>query len=162
MRQDEAGSRFHRHGTIWPSSLPRFDYLSGNVAGGARIGSPTSGAGSGWQYSAGGHRRRPERGTHRARQRLAAQPRQRISRGGRHRRRRSLQFSDNRTGRYTATASAPGMAEATQSGLELHVGGSMQLQFRLRPAGHAENIKVIAPPTILDPDSGEVSQVIDE
>ena len=65
-------------------------------------------------------------------------------------------------GRYTATASAPGMADATQSGLELHVGGSMQLQFRLRPAGRAENITVIAPPVITDPDSGEVSQVIDE
>src|SRR5271165_2299965 len=65
-------------------------------------------------------------------------------------------------GRYTVTASAPGMADATQSGLELHVGGSMQLQFRLRPAGRAENITVIAPPAILDPDSGEVSQVIDE
>jgi len=65
-------------------------------------------------------------------------------------------------GRYTATASAPGMAEATQSGLELYVGGSMQLQFRLRLAGHAENLTVIAPPAILDPDSGEVFQVIDE
>ncbi len=65
-------------------------------------------------------------------------------------------------GHYTVTASAPGMAGATQSGLELHVGGSMQLQFRLRPAGHAETITVLAPPTMLDPDSGEVSQVIDE
>ena len=65
-------------------------------------------------------------------------------------------------GSYTVTASSPGMADATQAGLELHVGGSMQLQFRLRPAGHAETITVLAPPTILDPDSGEVSQVIDE
>lgn len=65
-------------------------------------------------------------------------------------------------GRYTVTASAPGMADATQAGLELHVGGSMQLQLRLRPAGRAENITVIAAPAILDPDSGEVSQVIDE
>jgi hypothetical protein len=65
-------------------------------------------------------------------------------------------------GRYTATASAPGMAVATQSGLELHVGGSMQVQFRLRPAGRAESIMVVAPPALIDPDSGEVSQVIDE
>ncbi len=65
-------------------------------------------------------------------------------------------------GSYTVTVSAPDMADATQSGLELHVGGSMQLQFRLRPTGHAETITVLAPPTVLDPDSGEVSQVIDE
>jgi outer membrane receptor protein involved in Fe transport len=65
-------------------------------------------------------------------------------------------------GRYTATASAAGMALATQSGLELHVGGSMQVQFRLRPAGRAESITVVAPPALIDPDSGEVSQVIDE
>jgi len=65
-------------------------------------------------------------------------------------------------GRYTATATAPGMAVATQAGLELHVGGSMQVQFRLRLAGHAESITVVAPPAVIDPDSGEVSQVIDE
>ena len=65
-------------------------------------------------------------------------------------------------GRYTVAASAPGMAVATQSGLELHVGGSMQVQLRLRPAGRAENITVVAPPALIDPDSGEVSQVIDE
>ena len=65
-------------------------------------------------------------------------------------------------GRYAITASAPGMANFTQSGLELHVGGSMQLQLRLRPAGRAENITVVAPPAVIDPDSGEVSQVIDE
>src|SRR5271165_6564714 len=65
-------------------------------------------------------------------------------------------------GRYTVTASAPGMALASQSGLELHVGGSMQVQFRLRPAGRAESVTVIAPPAIIDPESGEVSQVIDE
>src|SRR5664279_2970113 len=65
-------------------------------------------------------------------------------------------------GRYTVTASAPGMAAASQSGLELHVGGSMQLQLRLRPAGRAEHITVVAPPALIDPDSGEGSQVIDE
>jgi outer membrane receptor protein involved in Fe transport len=65
-------------------------------------------------------------------------------------------------GRYTVTASAPGMAVATQSGLELHVGGSMQLQLRLRPAGRSEHITVVAPPALVDPDSGEVSQLIDE
>jgi hypothetical protein len=65
-------------------------------------------------------------------------------------------------GRYTLAASAPGMAVATQAGLELHVGGSMQLQLRLRPAGRAESITVVAPPALIDPDSGEVSQVIDE
>jgi hypothetical protein len=65
-------------------------------------------------------------------------------------------------GRYTVEASAPGMADATQSGLELHVGGSMQVQLRLRPAGRAENITVLAPPALIDPESGELSQVIDE
>ena len=64
--------------------------------------------------------------------------------------------------RYTVTASAQGMSQVTQSGLELHVGGSMQLQLRLRPAGRAEHITVVAPPVLIDPDSGEVSQVIDE
>ena len=65
-------------------------------------------------------------------------------------------------GRYTVITSAPGMAITSQAGLELHVGGSMQLQFRLRPAGRAENVTVVAPPAIVDPDSGEVSQIIDE
>jgi hypothetical protein len=65
-------------------------------------------------------------------------------------------------GRYTVAASAPDMAVSSQSGLELHVGGSMQLQFRLHPAGHAENITVVAPPALIDPESGEVSQLIDE
>jgi hypothetical protein len=65
-------------------------------------------------------------------------------------------------GSYTVAASATGMAIATQSGLELHVGGSMQVQLRLRPAGRAESITVVAPPVLIDPDSGEVSQVIDE
>jgi hypothetical protein len=65
-------------------------------------------------------------------------------------------------GRYSVAASAPGMALATQTGLELHVGGSMQVQLRLRPAGRAEKITVVAPPALVDPDSGEVSQVIDE
>src|SRR5664279_4263294 len=65
-------------------------------------------------------------------------------------------------GRYTVAASATGMAVATQAGLELHVGGSMQLQLRLRPAGRAESITVVAPPALIDPESGEVSQVIAE
>jgi hypothetical protein len=64
-------------------------------------------------------------------------------------------------GRYAITASASGMADFTQAGLELHVGGSMQLQLKLRPAGRVEVITVVAPP-VIDPDSGEVSQVIDE
>jgi Carboxypeptidase regulatory-like domain/TonB dependent receptor-like, beta-barrel len=64
-------------------------------------------------------------------------------------------------GAYAATVSAPGMATATQSGLKLHVGGSFQLQFRLRPEGRAEIVTVVAPPPIRDPESGEVSQIID-
>ena len=65
-------------------------------------------------------------------------------------------------GLYAVTVSAPGMAEATQTGLPLHVGGSMQLEFRLRPAGPSENITVVAPPPIVDPESGQVSQIIDQ
>jgi hypothetical protein len=38
----------------------------------------------------------------------------------------------------------------------------MQLQLRMRPAGRAENITLVAPPPVIDPDSGEVSQMIDE
>jgi hypothetical protein len=64
-------------------------------------------------------------------------------------------------GSYGVTVSAPGMANAKQSGLRLHVGGSFQLQFRLRPQSQAENITVIASPPVLDPESGEVSQLID-
>ena len=73
-----------------------------------------------------------------------------------------FRFAMLQPGRYTVTASAPGMAEASQSGLELHVGGSMQLQFRLRPAGRAENITVVAAQPVVDPESGEVSQLIDQ
>ena len=63
-------------------------------------------------------------------------------------------------GNYGVAVSAPGMATATQSGLRLHVGGSFQL-LRLRPEGHAENITVVAATPIFDPESGEVSQLID-
>src|SRR3974390_3239172 len=65
-------------------------------------------------------------------------------------------------GQYNITVSAPAMADASQTGLQLHVGGSTQLQFRLRPAGRAEKITVTAPPPINDPESGEVSQLIDQ
>jgi hypothetical protein len=65
-------------------------------------------------------------------------------------------------GRYTVTASAPGMAETSQSGLQLHVGGSMQLRLRLRLQGPSEKITVEAPPPVTDPESGEVSQIIDQ
>ena len=65
-------------------------------------------------------------------------------------------------GTYSITVSFSGMANATQSGLKLHVGGSFQLQFRLRPQVHAENITVVAPQPLLDPESGEVSQIIDQ
>ena len=65
-------------------------------------------------------------------------------------------------GTYAVSVSAPGMASATQEGLMLHVGGSFQLQFRLRPQGHAENVTVVAPPPVHDPESGEVSQIIDQ
>jgi carboxypeptidase family protein len=64
-------------------------------------------------------------------------------------------------GNYAVVVSATGMAPAAQSGLKLHVGGSFQLQFRMRPQGHSENITVVAPTPILDPESGEVSQLID-
>jgi hypothetical protein len=65
-------------------------------------------------------------------------------------------------GRYAVTVSAPGMAEVSQAGFDLHVGGSMQLQFRLHPARRAESITVTAPPPLVDPQSGEVSQLIDQ
>jgi hypothetical protein len=65
-------------------------------------------------------------------------------------------------GLYVVAISASGMTEAMQSGLQLHVGGSMQLEFRLRPAGPSENITVVASAPIVDPESGQVSQIIDE
>jgi hypothetical protein len=65
-------------------------------------------------------------------------------------------------GRYSVAASAPGMASFTQTGLELHVGGSMHIQLRLRPVAREERITVVASPAIIDPESGEVSQVIDQ
>src|SRR5271167_1384839 len=64
-------------------------------------------------------------------------------------------------GTYAVTVSSQGMADATQAGLKLHVGGSFQVQFRLRPQGRAESITVLAPAPVLDPESGEVSQIID-
>ena len=65
-------------------------------------------------------------------------------------------------GRYRVTASAAGMGETSQSGLQLHVGGSMQIELRLRPQGRPENITVVAPPPVTDAESGEVSQIIDQ
>jgi hypothetical protein len=65
-------------------------------------------------------------------------------------------------GIYAVTVSSPGMSDATQSGLKLHVGGSFQVQFKLRPEGHAESIVVVAPPPVLDPESSEVAHTIDQ
>jgi hypothetical protein len=65
-------------------------------------------------------------------------------------------------GRYTVAVSAPGMSTSRQSGLELHVGGSLQLQFRLRPEGRAETITVAAPLPVADPESGEVAHIVDQ
>src|SRR5271165_6036900 len=65
-------------------------------------------------------------------------------------------------GTYAFAVSSLGMADATQAGLRLHVGGSFQVQFRLRPQGRAESITVLAPAPVLDPVSGEVSQIIDQ
>jgi hypothetical protein len=73
-----------------------------------------------------------------------------------------VHFSMLAPGLYVVAISAPGMTEATQSGLQLHVGGSMQLEFRLRPAGPSENITVVASAPIVDPESGQVSQIIDQ
>jgi len=64
-------------------------------------------------------------------------------------------------GSYIILVSAAGMADVVQGGLELHVGGSMQLEFRLKPKGREDNITVFATP-IVDTDSGEVSQTIDQ
>ncbi len=65
-------------------------------------------------------------------------------------------------GLYTVTASAAGMAETSQAGLQLHVGGSMHVQLRVRPEGRSESITVVAPPPVTDSESGEVSQIIDQ
>ena len=73
-----------------------------------------------------------------------------------------FRFSMLATGTYSITVSSSGMTNATQAGLKLHVGGSFQIQFRLRPEGRAENIAVVAPPPVRDPESGEVSQIIDQ
>jgi hypothetical protein len=73
-----------------------------------------------------------------------------------------VHFSMLAPGLYVVAISASGMSEVMQSGLQLHVGGSMQLEFRLRPAGPSENITVVASAPIVDPESGQVSQIIDQ
>jgi hypothetical protein len=66
-------------------------------------------------------------------------------------------------GRYDVAAHALNMKAETQSGLQLHVGASTDLQFRLSPAALAETVTVVAPAVSVDRDSGEISyQVVEE
>ena len=65
-------------------------------------------------------------------------------------------------GTYDATAAAPGMKSETQTGLQLHVGGSTQVQFRLAPAARTESVTVTAQGAGVDTQTSEVSHVIVE
>jgi hypothetical protein len=74
----------------------------------------------------------------------------------------NFRFAMLPAGTYSITVSAAGMTDFTQTGIRLHVGGSMQLSFRMHPAGPSEQIRVVAGQPIVDPENGEVSQVIDQ
>ncbi len=63
-------------------------------------------------------------------------------------------------GRYDVTASAPGMATKTSRGVELLVGGVSAVQLRLAPAAITQEITVVAPPVLLETQSGEISSVV--
>lgn len=63
-------------------------------------------------------------------------------------------------GYYEVSAAAIGMAAQKQRGVELVVGGSLQLEFRLAPVGVTENLTIAEPPFTVDTQSSEVSHEI--
>lgn len=63
-------------------------------------------------------------------------------------------------GRYNVSASAPGMATKTSSGVELFVGGVAVVQLRLAPAAPTQTINVSAAPVTVDTQSSDVSNVV--
>ncbi len=65
-------------------------------------------------------------------------------------------------GRYDVSADASGMQQASQPGMQLHVGGATEVQFRLRPAARTETVNVVAPAITVDTQTGEVSYDIVE
>ncbi len=65
-------------------------------------------------------------------------------------------------GRYDVKAVALSMQPANQAAVQLHVGASTHLRFRLAPATRIETVNVTAPPIQLDTQTAEVSNNIIE
>ena len=67
-------------------------------------------------------------------------------------------------GRYDVSAAAMSMQQSTQPNLQLYVGASTELQFRLAPAAKVETVTVVAPaPNVAtESQTGEVSHEIVE
>lgn len=63
-------------------------------------------------------------------------------------------------GPYEVRAVASNMQPADQSGVQLHVGMSTELHFRLGPATRIETVNVVAPPIQVQTQTGEVSNGI--
>lgn len=65
-------------------------------------------------------------------------------------------------GRYEVKAVADSMQPTTQGDVQVHVGGSTELQFQLAPATRIETVNVVAPVIQMDDQTGEVSHEIVE
>ena len=65
-------------------------------------------------------------------------------------------------GRYSVTTLAQGMADSTQSGWELDVGGSRSCNYGCVRGDRLRTSLWSPRRAVIDPDSGKVSQVIDE
>src|SRR5271165_6179156 len=65
-------------------------------------------------------------------------------------------------GRYDVKAAALNMQTSTQPAVQLHVGGSTDLSFRLAVSVPSETVNVVAPEIKVDGQTGEVSHEIVE
>ncbi len=74
----------------------------------------------------------------------------------------SFSFDMLTPGRYDLRVVALSMQPATQAAVQLHVGASTEVQFRLAPATRIETVNVTAPPVQVDNQTGEVSHDIVE
>jgi hypothetical protein len=65
-------------------------------------------------------------------------------------------------GDYSARAEAPGMSPELSPKIHVDVGGSTELEFRLRVAGSKETVNVSDTPALVETQPSAVSTVIDE
>ena len=66
-----------------------------------------------------------------------------------------------RTGQWDITASLSGFAPQTQKGIVLELGRTLNLEFRLGVEGVTENVTVAARPALLQTNTAEISDVIE-